>query len=95
MSYLVRVLGRYDAFSTESEVDEDVGKWWSAECRVRFGYRRYDTSRSNLKSMKIFQFGYRHYDASRPNLKLMTILASGSQPNTVFGLGTGITMLLD
>ena len=54
-------------FSIESEVDDDIGKRWSAECRVRFGYR--------------------HYDASRPNLKLMTILASGGQPNAVFGSG--------
>ena len=40
-------------------------------------------------------FGYRHYDASRPSLKSMTILASGGQPNAVFGSGTGVTMLSD
>ena len=41
------------------------------------------------------RFGYRRYDAFRSNLKSMKILASGSQPNAVFGLGTGVTMLPD
>ena len=62
-------------FPTESKVDEDIGKRWSVECHVRFGYR--------------------HYNASRPNLEPMKILASGGQLNTVFSLGTGVTMLSD
>ena len=57
MLCLARVLGRYDAFPTESEVDEDIGKRWSAECHVRFGYRHYDASRPNLKSMTILASG--------------------------------------
>ena len=82
-------------FLTESEVDDDIGKRWSDKCHVRFGYRHYDASRPNLKLMTIFRFGYKRYDASRLNLKSMTILASGSQPNAMFGSSTGVTMLLD
>ena len=49
--------GRYDTFPTESKVDEDIGKRGSVECRVWFGYRCYDASRLNMKSMKILASG--------------------------------------
>ena len=44
-------------FPIESGADEDIGKRWSAECHVRFGYRRYDASRPNLDPMKILASG--------------------------------------
>ena len=50
----VRVLGCYDAFPTESKVDEDIGKLWSIECHVRLEFLGITMpSRSNLKLMKI------------------------------------------
>ena len=46
----VWVSGRYDAFPTESVVDEDIDKWWSAKCHVRFRFLGVTTpSRSNLE----------------------------------------------